>query len=110
MGKLNEGHEYKFRVKAVNRQGTSAPLQTDHAIVAKNPFDEPGAPTDVTPVDWDKDHVDLEWKVPFSKEMVVLHKLTSTIAGPRKHWRSSHRAVHRGKEGQIRRLGSVHCG
>ena len=50
-------------MKAVNRQGTSAPLQTDHAIVAKNPFDEPGAPTDVTPVDWDKDHVDLEWKV-----------------------------------------------
>ncbi|VDK40424.1 unnamed protein product, partial [Cylicostephanus goldi] len=64
VGKLNEGHEYKFRVKAVNRQGTSAPLQTDHAIVAKNPFDEPGAPTDVTPVDWDKDHVDLEWKAP----------------------------------------------
>ncbi|XGW29138.1 hypothetical protein V3C99_008720 [Haemonchus contortus] len=64
VGKLNEGHEYKFRVKAVNRQGVSAPLQTDHAIVAKNPYDEPGAPTDVTPVDWDKDHVDLEWKAP----------------------------------------------
>ncbi|KAE9421213.1 hypothetical protein Angca_004091, partial [Angiostrongylus cantonensis] len=64
VGKLNEGHEYKFRVKAVNRQGVSAPLQTDHAIVAKNPFDEPGPPTDVTPVDWDKDHVDLEWKAP----------------------------------------------
>ncbi|WKY05591.1 hypothetical protein Q1695_006081 [Nippostrongylus brasiliensis] len=64
VGKLNEGHEYKFRVKAVNRQGVSAPLQTDHAIIAKNPFDEPGAPTDVTPVDWDKDHVDLEWKAP----------------------------------------------
>ncbi|KAK5968521.1 Twitchin [Trichostrongylus colubriformis] len=64
VGKLNEGHEYKFRVKAVNKQGVSAPLQTDHAIVAKNPYDEPGAPTDVTPVDWDKDHVDLEWKAP----------------------------------------------
>lgn len=64
VGKLNEGHEYKFRVKAVNRQDVSAPLQADHAIVAKNPFDEPGAPTDITPVDWDKDHVDLEWKPP----------------------------------------------
>ncbi|KJH43663.1 fibronectin type III domain protein [Dictyocaulus viviparus] len=64
VGKLNEGHEYKFRVKAVNRQGVSSPLEMDHAIVAKNPFDEPGAPTDVTPVDWDKDHVDLEWKAP----------------------------------------------
>lgn len=64
VNKLSEGHEYKFRVKAVNRQGTSAPLTSDHAIVAKNPFDEPDAPTDVTPVDWDKDHVDLEWKPP----------------------------------------------
>nr|AZI15635.1 UNC-22 [Auanema rhodensis] len=64
VGKLNEGHEYKFRVKAVNRQGVSAPLTTDHSILAKNPYDEPDPPTDLTPVDWDKDHVDLEWKAP----------------------------------------------
>lgn len=64
VGKLNEGHDYKFRVKAVNRQGQSAPLTTDQAITAKNPYDEPGAPTDVNAVDWDKDHVDLEWKAP----------------------------------------------
>ncbi|CAD6198887.1 unnamed protein product, partial [Caenorhabditis auriculariae] len=64
VGKLNEGHDYKFRVKAVNRQGQSAPLTSDHAITAKNPYDEPDAPTDVTPIDWDKDHVDLEWKPP----------------------------------------------
>lgn len=36
--KLNPGHEYKFRVKAVNRQGQSEPLTTLHSIVAKNPY------------------------------------------------------------------------
>lgn len=64
VNKLIEGKEYKFRVKAVNRQGESQPLTSDYPIIAKNPFDEPGKPTDVTPVDWDKDHVDLEWKPP----------------------------------------------
>ena len=42
VGKLTPNHEYKFRVKAVNRQGESAPLVTQMPIVAKNPFDEPG--------------------------------------------------------------------
>ncbi|CAJ0936046.1 unnamed protein product, partial [Mesorhabditis belari] len=64
VGKLNEGHEYKFRVRAVNRQGQSGNLESRDSIVAKNPFDEPDPPTDVTPVDWDKDHVDLAWKAP----------------------------------------------
>ena len=27
-------------------------------------IDEPGKPTDVTPTDWDKDHVDLKWTGP----------------------------------------------
>jgi predicted phage tail protein len=64
--KLTPGHEYKFRVKAVNRQGESKPLTMHSSVIAKNPYDEPGKPTDVTPVDWDKDHVDLEWKAPAS--------------------------------------------
>lgn len=38
VAKLREGHEYKFRVKAVNRMGESKPLSTPHSIVAKNPF------------------------------------------------------------------------
>lgn len=29
-------------------------------------LEEPGKPTDVKAVDWDKDHVDLEWKAPSS--------------------------------------------
>lgn len=36
----------------------------DNSIVAKNPYDKPGKPQDVKVVDWDKDHMDLEWKAP----------------------------------------------
>lgn len=35
---LEPGHKYEFRVKAVNEEGESEPLQTDVPIVAKNPF------------------------------------------------------------------------
>ena len=35
---LQEGKKYKFRVKAVNKEGESEPLETDTAILAKNPF------------------------------------------------------------------------
>lgn len=35
---LQEGHEYKFRVKAINEEGESEPLESEHSIVAKNPF------------------------------------------------------------------------
>jgi hypothetical protein len=35
---LQPGHKYKFRVRAVNKQGKSEPLTTSHAIEAKNPF------------------------------------------------------------------------
>lgn len=35
---LEPGHEYKFRVKAVNNEGESDPLDTELGVVAKNPF------------------------------------------------------------------------
>ena len=35
---LQEGKKYKFRVKAVNKEGESEPLETEKSIVAKNPF------------------------------------------------------------------------
>lgn len=35
---LVPGQEYKFRVSAVNAEGESEPLETEHGIVAKNPF------------------------------------------------------------------------
>ena len=35
---LQEGKPYKFRVKAVNKEGESEPLETEKSIIAKNPF------------------------------------------------------------------------
>ena len=37
---LTPGHEYKFRVKAVNPEGESEPLDGEKSIIAKNPFGE----------------------------------------------------------------------
>ncbi|CAK9301085.1 unnamed protein product [Gordionus sp. m RMFG-2023] len=63
---LTPNHTYKFRVKAVNRQGQSEPLTSREAILAKNPFDEPDKPGQPQVTDWDKDHVDLEWSPPLN--------------------------------------------
>ena len=35
---LLEGKPYKFRVKAVNKEGESDDLEADKSIIAKNPF------------------------------------------------------------------------
>lgn len=35
---LEEGHQYKFRVSAENAYGVSDPLETEVAIIAKNPI------------------------------------------------------------------------
>ena len=63
---LQEGKKYKFRVKAVNKEGESEELETDQSIVAKNPFDPPSKPGRPELVDWDKDFVDLKWNPPKS--------------------------------------------
>lgn len=61
---LSEGHEYNFRVRAVNEEGESEPLESDKSIVAKNPYDIPGKPSDLQIDDWDVDRVDLKWTAP----------------------------------------------
>jgi hypothetical protein len=35
---LTPGHEYKFRVKAMNKEGESEPLETIGSIIAKDPY------------------------------------------------------------------------
>lgn len=35
---LIPGHDYKFRVKAVNKEGESEPLETIGTITAKDPY------------------------------------------------------------------------
>lgn len=61
---LQEGHEYQFRVKAINEEGESEPLETDHSITAKNPYniaDKPGKPK---VEDYDSHFVKLSWEAP----------------------------------------------
>lgn len=40
-------------MRAVNKEGDGANLETTHTIVAKNPYDEPGAPGEPEITDWD---------------------------------------------------------
>lgn len=61
---LIEGHQYSFRVRAVNKQGESAPLTGLESIFALDPFGKPEKPGMPTVVDWDKHHVDLQWAPP----------------------------------------------
>lgn len=41
---LEPGHKYQFRVRAANEEGESDNLETDTAILAKDPFNPPGPP------------------------------------------------------------------
>ncbi|CAG9796113.1 unnamed protein product [Diatraea saccharalis] len=61
---LTPNHKYKFRVRAVNKEGESEPLETDGFIVAKNPYDPPKAPGKPNIVDYDNMSVTLQWEPP----------------------------------------------
>lgn len=61
---LNEGKDYQFRVKAVNSEGESEPLETEIPTTAKNPYSEPDAPGKPELKDWDRRHADLKWTAP----------------------------------------------
>lgn len=61
---LQEGHEYSFRVKAINDEGESEPLESEHSIIAKNPYDVPGKPGVPEIEDWNEHEVHLKWSAP----------------------------------------------
>ena len=61
---LEEGHEYMFRVKAVNAEGESEYLESGDTVLAKNPYDVPGPPGKPTCADYDHDFFDLKWDEP----------------------------------------------
>lgn len=61
---LTPKKQYKFRIRAVNKLGPSEPCVFNKAILAKDPWDEPGKPKNVEVVDWDRDHADLKWDKP----------------------------------------------
>lgn len=63
---LTPKKKYKFRVRAKNKEGESEPLETDDAVLAKNPYDEPGAPGKPEIIDYDNKSVTLRWKKPDS--------------------------------------------
>ncbi|CAL8090942.1 unnamed protein product [Calicophoron daubneyi] len=61
---LDEGAEYKFRVRAENEFGVSEPLEAEKSIVAENPATTPSSPSGLQVADVDADKVTLEWKKP----------------------------------------------
>lgn len=61
---LTPNKKYKFRVKAVNKEGESDPLETTDAILAKNPYDQPSAPGKPDIVDYDNVSAVLNWAKP----------------------------------------------
>ncbi|RWS15514.1 twitchin-like protein, partial [Dinothrombium tinctorium] len=63
---LIPGHKYKFRVRAVNKEGDSDELVTDHGIIAKNPFDTPDAPGQPKATDWSPTSATIEWTPPIN--------------------------------------------
>ncbi|XP_021346443.1 twitchin-like isoform X8 [Mizuhopecten yessoensis] len=64
--KLQEGHDYKFRVVAVSDNGESEPLETEEPVTAKNPFDEPFPPGQPQVADQNRDHITIKWEPPES--------------------------------------------
>ena len=61
---LDQDHQYKFRILAENAQGQSVPLESEQPIVAKNPYEKPGAPAGLQVVAQTPDEVTLEWQPP----------------------------------------------
>lgn len=61
---LTPNKDYKFRVKAVNKEGESDPLETTDTIKARNPYDEPGKPGQPVIDDYDNKMVKLKWEPP----------------------------------------------
>lgn len=62
--KLQEGHDYEFRVMAENQFGRSEPLNTDKPTTARDSFGTPGKPGQPQVKEYDKDHIDIEWTRP----------------------------------------------
>lgn len=48
----------------MNAEGESDPLETEHKITAKEPFDPPGKSGRPEVTDWDKEHAELKWTPP----------------------------------------------
>ncbi|RXN36975.1 hypothetical protein ROHU_002464 [Labeo rohita] len=63
--KLLQGDEYIFRVMAVNKYGIGEPLESE-AIIARNPYKPPSAPSTPEASEITKDSMTLSWNAPES--------------------------------------------
>lgn len=63
--KLLQGDEYIFRVKAVNKYGVGEPLESE-AVIARNPYKPPSAPSTPEAREITKDSMILSWNAPES--------------------------------------------
>jgi len=63
---LEPNKKYKFRVRAENQYGVSAPLESLEPITAKFPFTVPDAPGQPRITDWDVGNVTLTWERPYN--------------------------------------------
>lgn len=61
---LEPNKKYNFRVKAVNEEGESEPLESDGTVHAKNPYDVASAPGMPEIIDYDEHMVKLKWEKP----------------------------------------------
>ena len=87
IGKLTPKKEYKFRVRALNKEGESPNLEMSESFIAKNPFDEPSAPGQPDIVNWDSDNIEIAWREPSSDggapiEKYVVEKREKGSKGP----------------------------
>ncbi|XP_067934437.1 twitchin-like [Watersipora subatra] len=64
VNKLKQGEEYKFRVSAVNSEGQGPWEEYKTSIEAKDPYDPPGAPTDLLSDKVEASSIELSWKAP----------------------------------------------
>ncbi len=63
---LQEGEQYRFRVRAENMHGVSEALESTKAITVKNPFDTPDAPGQPQVTDYGPSFAALKWTPPLS--------------------------------------------
>ena len=85
-GLKNKGN-YKFRVKAVNKEGESDPLVNDKYVTIKDPFDEPGKPGRPVVTDVDADHISLEWDPPMKDGGAPIEEYLIEVKDPHtKEW------------------------